>query len=210
MKRLSERRGAQMGVDMKKLIGSGRGKIICAAVSIALVLGTALGVTLAYYRISSNQAVNQFAVGNVTTELVEDFHQDSDTEFTKTPRVTNTGSGACLVRIRMSVTPEDVERKYVLDEAGQETGTPYLEIGGRSSKWILREDGYYYYEEVLQPGESTEPLFTTVTVNYDEDRNPWVDFDIVLYHEAVQAQVTADGEVITDPDAVWSMYKQLQ
>lgn len=186
-------------------------RIIGALLSIALVMTTSLGVTTAYYKAETSEVENQFSVGNVTTELVEKFYQNTDTEFVKTPMVSNTGADPCLVRIRMNVTPESLLAQKVLDAQGNETSQNFLVIDGWSEKWTYKADGYYYYNEVLQPGESTEALFQTVTVNYDEDQNPWVDFDIILYQEAVQSEVVKDGETIsgtTDEGrtAIWGLY----
>lgn len=197
---------------MKKVYISKNIRMIGALLSTAFVMISSLGVTTAYYKAESNAVENQFSVGNVTTELVEAFYQETDTEFVKTPMVTNTGADACLVRIRMNVTPEDVQSRKVLDEQGNATELDYLVIGGWSSKWTLKGDGYYYYNEVLQPGESTEALFKTVTVNYDEVQNPWVDFDIILYQEAVQAEVVENGVTISGNTeegrtAIWGLYE---
>lgn len=190
---------------MKRFENWKKGKIVVAVLSTVLVVAAALGVTLAYSKTETGTAVNQFTVGNVTTELVEDFYQSTDTEFTKTPRITNTGASPCLVRIRIAVTPESLQEKTTVDQNGRDTGKPYLEITGFSEKWTKKQDGFFYYKEALLPGESTEPLFDTVRVNYD-GFNPWIDFDIVLYHESVQSEVVNDGENITDPEQIWSLY----
>lgn len=198
-----------------------KNKKLCGAVlSIGLVVATAVGVTAAYYRAETDEVVNQFSAGNVTTELVEDFVQNTDTEFTKTPRVTNTGANDCLIRLRMKVTPESLLNQKVLDEDGNATATDYLVISGWSSKWTLQADGFYYYSDIVKPGESTEPLFTAVTVNYDKNAqkgepNEWVDFDIILYQEAVQAEVIKDGQPLVDlngngsnHDEIWASYAE--
>uniref|UniRef100_UPI004055D7BA hypothetical protein n=1 Tax=Acetatifactor sp. TaxID=1872090 RepID=UPI004055D7BA len=188
-------------------------RIIGALFSIALVITTSIGVTAAYYKAESNVVENQFSVGNVTTELVEEFYQKTDTEFVKTPMVTNTGADSCLVRVRMNVTPESLLEQKVLDAQGNETNQNYLVIEGWSENWTFKNDGYYYYNKVLQPGESTDALFTTVHVNYDEAQNPWVDFDIILYQEAVQSEVVENGQTISGTTAegrtaIWGLYER--
>lgn len=192
---------------MKRLEKSGKKKIIGAFLGGVLVMGTALGVTLAYYHTETDKVVNEFTVGNVTTELVEDFYKVTETEFTKTPKVINTGADSCLVRLRMTVTPESVADRETVDADGNVTGD-YLDISGWSAKWIDGKDGFLYYSDILQPGESTEPVFTTVTVNHNE-LNPWEDFDIILYQEAVQAELVNGGTTITNPDEIWETYDKL-
>lgn len=193
---------------MRRVKKSGKKRILTVILLVVLVMGTALGATLAFYHTKTDKIENKFSVGNVTTELVEDFYQNTDSEFTKTPKVTNTGADSCLVRLQMTVTPEEIAEKMSTDADGNPAA--YLVIRGWSDKWILnKSDGFFYYSEALKPGESTEPLFTSVTVNYN-DENPWIDFDIILYQEAVQAEVVSGGKTITDPDAIWDAYKNLK
>lgn len=198
-------------------------KIIGVIVSIVLVMVTALGVTLAYYQDETGTIVNQFSVGNVTTELVEDFKQTDDNgvtaTFDKTPKVTNTGANACLVRVRVSITPESVVTKK-MTIAGSEKS--YLEISSADGTWVYHpendwkqglwryEDGWYYYEGVVQPGHSTAALFENVVVNYGSEEQ-WEDFDIIIYQEAVQAEVVNGEQLIsgTTPEGrmeIWSLY----
>lgn len=195
---------------MRRLNLSGKNKIVTAILLVTLVMATAVGVTVAAYHFQTEKVANKFTVGNVTTELVEDFYQKpgTDSEFTKTPRVTNTGADECLVRLRVTFTPEKITGKVVVDENG--VSKKYLEVTGWSDNWVLNpDDGFLYYNKALEPGESTDPVFTTVKVNYNEE-NPWVDFDIILYQEAVQAKVIDDnGEAIEDPDTIWKTYKDL-
>lgn len=40
-----------------------------------------------------------------------------------------------------------------------------LQVDLNTAAWTLREDGYIYYNRVLQAGETTEPVFTQVTVS---------------------------------------------
>lgn len=173
---------------------------IIGIVVLALVIVATVGVTIALYTSQTNEVVNHFTLGNVTTEVIEDFHDNGDNTFTKTPQVVNTGANDCLVRIRVSVTPATLPENYLTVDYKT----------GDSDDWYLK-DGYYYYKKVLKPGETTSPLFTTVAVNKDMD---WIDFDIILYHESVQASI--DG---TDLDAnknwkytseIWKFYENLK
>lgn len=46
--------------------------------------------------------------------------------------------------------------------------------------WTLGSDGYLYYKDPLKPGETTEPIFTTVT------------FDVAMGNEYQGATATVD------------------
>ena len=201
---------------MKKLFESKRNRVICAAVAAGLALAATIGFTLAAYLNQSEQIVNHFSVGNVTTDLVESFYEKEGSgghEFVKTPQVVNTGANDCYVRVRISVTPESVASKKVVDAEGNLTDTDYLVIdteSGAAMGWSYNEaDGWWYYGKPVKPGETTPALFTTVKVNYDEDKNPWIDFDIILYHEAVQTRITADdGKTLEGMDEIWDYYEE--
>lgn len=202
---------------MERLQVLNRIRIIGMIISIVLVVGSALGVTTAYYHVKSNAVVNQFSLGNITTELVEDFYQDKKTdtmtEFVKTPQVNNTGADACLVRVRVGITPENVVDKEVTIgnkkkpylQIMDENGNNWIYNNTWSNDWWEYRDGWYYYKGVLNPGESTETLFSSVVVNYAQDSD-WEDFDIVLYHESVQAELIHNGVTVTDSAKIWDIY----
>lgn len=196
-------------------------KFIGAIVAIALVVTTAIGVTMAMYKTETEPLVNQFTIGNVTTELVEDFYTENGYEFTKNPKITNTGANPCLVRVRVTITPDSVvDRKVIIDgnqknylEIYTDTDqkNPFVYNEAWSNAYWEYKDGWYYYKGVVDTGESTQTLFETVVLNYDKkaeigEANAWEDFDIILYQEAVQSVAYVDGEKITDAEAIWEAY----
>ena len=176
---------------MKKILNNAKSKIMIVAAVLAVTI-LAVGITMAFYHDSSNTAVNTFTVGNVTTEIVEIFKKLDDHNFQKEPRVTNTGENDCYIRIRYQVTPSTAEER--------------LTFAGKPGNGWTEKDGWYYYTKAVEPGESTTPLFTKVTVDYNETDKPWIDFDIILYQEAVQAEIMSDGSLITDMNTIWKQY----
>lgn len=59
--------------------------------------------------------------------------------------------------------------------------------------WTAGEDGYYYYNEILAPGEVTEPLFTTVSFDTGMNnlyQNSTAAVDVAAY--GVQADNNGD------------------
>ncbi len=180
---------------MKKLLMNRKNTIIAIAVTLAVMV-IAIGTTMAFYQNQTATAVNTFAVGNVTTEIVEIFNKISDTEYQKEPRVTNTGENDCYIRMRVSVTPKEALDNLSIDfDTVNWTG----KTGADGEEW-------YYYNNPVAPGESTTPLFTKVNVSYDEEEHPWIDFDIILYQEAVQSEVVRNGDTLTDSTAIWNLY----
>lgn len=177
---------------MKKIFQNSRILVLLTFAAVVVLLG-GVGKTVAYYQDQSNKEVNEFTVGNVTTEIVEIFNKINDHEYQKEPRVTNTGMNDCYVRIRWEVTPENIMKDR-------------LEFVGLAGSGWEKDGDWYYYTKAIKPGESTTELFKTVKVAYNETDMPWVDFDIILYQEAVQAVVNVDGKVITDYQTIWTQY----
>ena len=73
--------------------------------------------------------------------------------------------------------------------AGEGEANPDLvELNIDSENWTLGEDGYLYYKTALKPGETTAPIFTTVTFNMEmgnEYQNATAKVDVAA--QAVQS-----------------------
>lgn len=66
-----------------------------------------------------------------------------------------------------------------------------------SEMWTLGDDGWYYYNAVLEPGENTEPLFTTVSfgkkLNNDYQN---CGLEIIVHAQAVQSEHNGDSAIL--------------
>ncbi len=163
-------------------------KSILIAVLAVLLIGTGVAATLAYLTDKEEALVNAFKVGNVTTEIEEEFEQlETATEFKKEPIVVNTGENDCYVRARVLASPEEA-----------------LSLEEFSNNWTYNEaDGFYYYNVVLPAGGQTDAIFTKVTVT-----DTSIDgFEVTVYQEAVQTKVYAqDGTFTEDSATIWNCY----
>lgn len=166
--------------------------IVSLGIALFIVVTLGIGTTTAYFKDQSQKVVNEFTVGNVTTEIVEIFNKKNNHEYEKRPRVTNTGMNSCYIRMRFEVTPEEMGKRI-----------KFSDLPGNGWK---KSGEWYYYENPVEPGQSTSELFTGITVEYNEADKPWKDFDILLYQEAVQAEVFADNQSITDAGTIWAQY----
>lgn len=192
---------------MKELLQRKRTKVALLSLTAVFLCATGL-VTLAILTSRTQKITNTFELGNVTTEIQEDFEKtDVDTVFKKEPVVTNTGENDCYVRARVTVSPQGQ-----LDITGWDT-----------TNWVYNEaDGFYYYQKVLkagadkaapeqdEAGDSTTALFTTVSVK--EDYVSTIEgFEVTVYQEAVQAKMNAaDGSSTTDMMTIWAAYEANQ
>ena len=166
-----------------------------------LVVCVALGIggTLAYYT-ASEITRNVITAGNIKIDLIETDAQGNPFEdvsgvlpgtgVEKVVTVKNTGDNPCWVRI-------SVAKEIVLAE-GKE-GTPDLSliaIDFNEENWT-EQDGFYCYNEKLEAGQTTEPLFTTVTFNTGMD-NLYQGCTATVSVAAQAVQSANNGETVLD------------
>ena len=162
-----------------------------------LVPVTAAG-TLAYFT-DTGTAHNVITTGNVDIELNEwadeactQPFQDKTgvmpgTKVTKIVEVKNTGTGAAFLRLYVEKNVYDANQKPM------ESDPVSLDFDNRN--WTYSEsEGYYYYNRPLEPGKTTEPLFTTVTFDPlmgNEYQNATAHVKVIAY--AVQSANNGDS-----------------
>lgn len=155
-------------------------------VLLGLLLCTVLITTALAIPIASSATKNQFTVGNNYSEIAEEYEPpavlEADKSYTKKVAVSNCNDSRatnktvpCYVRLFAEVEDPDVASR--------------LEIDFNSSDWTNKQsDGYYYYKKVLNPGETTSPLFTTLSAKEDIS-----DFAMICYSESVQCEGFEDA-----------------
>lgn len=160
--------------------------------------------TMAYFT-AENTAHNVITSGNIKIELQEWADEDKKIPFpkegidgmrpgaeaTKVVEVKNTGSNAAYVRVW-------VEKNFTLSEGVTgETDTDLIKIDFNDTSWTLGEDGYYYYNKALEPGDVTEALFTSV--GFDPDMgNLYQKSTASVEVTAYAVQVANNGETVMD------------
>lgn len=149
-----------------------------AALALLLICGLHSGDSLAYF--------TTFTMARGSVEL----HLGAKTELTetvdemkKTISIQNNGTSDCFVRAKVF--------------AGDEVTITYE----GSSKWSRGDDGYYYYSDVLAPGESTEPLTAVVSITKTLNDLKPEDVNVIIIYESTPALYDADGSAGAD----WSI-----
>lgn len=163
-------------------------KIIAIALIVICASLAAYG-TLSYFTYEDT-ATNVITAGNIQIELQE-FTQQPDgtlvpfvnisdampaTDYSKLPLVKNSGKGTAWLKVTISKSitlAEGVEGEPDVSLLGLDINTEY---------WI-EQDGYYYYTKPLQPGATTEPLFTTVSFSADMSN--------IYQHSSCEITITA-------------------
>ena len=174
--------------------------ILCAAAA-AVLMGA--GGTGAYLT-SFDTAANPVSVGQNTTEIEEEFPDptpvpvEENPEYPKEVRVSNQAADKnefqsdCYVRMAVGFSHSDIGDAVVLKDLDTEN-------------WVYGEDGFYYFRNLLKPGETTTPLFTGFMIDsagVDRDYLELIpEFEIQIYEESVQA------EGFTDYAEAWDSYR---
>lgn len=202
-----------------------KGYLIMASLLMVGVILT--GTVMALFSFATKAETNILTRSYQSSELVEVVYEMRGSVLHKEPYVINTGNAPCLVRAQVIVDPEELCCTSIHSAPSEAQKESLLADGYRfwikyNSDWKY-EGGYWYYQGVLDPGEDTPPIFTTVNwLNVDEDGN-WLDhqnFNIYVSKETVFTEGVLDsGEKISALDSdgeydnakaknVWDVYAQ--
>lgn len=168
-------------MNMKKKLVAG-GLVACMG---ATLIG---GATLAYFT-DQKEANNVFTVGNVGIKLTEpnwDATGANDAKeaypgepLAKDPTVTNTGANPCVVRIKVEWDAEIGPMEYRTDYQANKLG----------DNWVDGGDGYFYYTQALNNGQTTDALFDQIVVPTTlTNDNAATEYNVKVTAYAVQAQ----------------------
>ena len=165
---------------------------------LALCLGLAATGTWAYFT-AQKQVHNVITTGKVDVRLLEWADADRTQPFenltgimpgmevTKIVEVKNTGTGAAFLRLYVE------KNVYGADEKPMKSDPVSLNFN--NTNWTYSEsEGYYYYNRPLEPGKTTEPLFTAVTFDPlmgNEYQNATAHVKVIAY--AVQSANNGDS-----------------
>lgn len=135
----------------------------------ALIIALLAGGSVAYFTAESQVIHNVITTGGVEVEVVEKAIVDGEekdfedvtgvtpgTDVSKIVTMKNTGPNPAYIRMKVDV---------AVELAQGVSGEPDLSLVGidyNTADWTMK-DGYWYYNKALEPGKSTEPLFTTVS-----------------------------------------------
>lgn len=160
--------------------------------------------SLAYFT-ASEQAHNVITSGNIDIELQELTDQTDEngdpvpfegpvavmpgSQVSKIVQVANTGDNAAWVRVSVVTAIQMADA-----EAAADLSLVTLDLN--TEAWT-EQDGFYYYNEALKPGETTAPLFSSVTFDLsmgNEYQNSVATIDV----KADAVQVANNGETVLD------------
>lgn len=152
-------------------------KVLCLAAAGLVLAGTAtVGSAYAYFT-TYVQTSGKIAMelGRTETEIEEQVKDGM-----KIVQVKNTGEYACYVRVTAF--------------AGSEYTLTY-EDGG-SGNWFDGGDGYWYYKELLQPGETTESMQIKLPSELFEHVTDEKDLNVIVIQECAPESYDDAGNLL--------------
>lgn len=169
-----------------------------AIVAVAVLAMCGAGGAVAWFGVQDN-VLNTFTRGEIKPSIEETF--DASSTAKQDVFVKNEGTAPAYMRATVSVYWEDLDGSQ-LWEAPKEGSDYTMKWGeavseGASPRWILGDDGYYYWSDPVGANEQTENLIDKATQSGAiGDKHLVVD----IATQALQANLSA-GEGF---DAVWS------
>ena len=161
---------------MKMTAGTVKRYRVHMIIAAALICNLAAVGGVVAYLTSADAATNTYGIGHVDSDIVEEFDPPPKlvpgVSFEKNVKVKNTGDCPSHVRVQAVFTDGDMEKLCSVDW---------------NTKDYEYRDGYYYYKSILEVGEVTEPLFTTITLDGEATVDQLKNFDILVYVEAYQS-----------------------
>lgn len=132
-----------------------RRRLFALLAAVVLVSALAVGGTLAFILTQTEEKVNVFAPAKVACAVTETF--DGTTK--RDVAVKNTGDTAAYIRAAVIVTwmkDGNAADQSVTARLPQE-GTDY-ELAYAADGWLHGDDGYWYYQDPVAPGDGTGKL----------------------------------------------------
>lgn len=174
-------------LNIKKIIFMNIKKSIVFMTALILIGLITIGNTYAYLNSPLKKLTNNLDIGMITTEILEEH----DNNGKKICTIKNTDDIDCLVRMKVYKSPKCAP----LDIIGYSTSNNWSECDNEE---------YYYYNKVLKHEEITDSLFTGYSIKQGEiekfEKEYGNKFQIILYQEAVQAEIVFEGQTIKAED----------
>ena len=131
-------------------------KLLITAVGMLLIIGTAVGGTLAYIFSKTPEAPNSFTPVLVSCSVEESFDGETKSDV----KIKNTGDIAAFVRATFVVTWTNDSGE--VHSASPIESTDYTVTLG-SPKWTKGSDGFYYYSNSVMPSEVTDIFISSIS-----------------------------------------------
>ncbi len=161
-------------------------KKITLILCLVLVIGLAIGGTIAFLTATSGNVTNKFTPGVVTCAVDEKFENNVKSDV----RIQNTGNVPAYIRATVVVNYVNADGQVCALHTAQTITMP------ESTKWTQSSDGFWYYADPVDPQAYTEILIKTVSPEAQADG---CTLQVNIIASAIQAEGT--GATTNGPDA---------
>lgn len=180
-------------------------KALVVLITIAILLLTAAGTTLAYLQDRTDPVNNVFVPAQVSCSVVENGREYTDNVVNISEKsnvtVKNTGTVSAYIRAAVLVTWKS--ESGVVYAAVPEAGDYTLQIG--TGDWT-EQDGFYWYRDDVAPGSATSALITSAKQLREGPVGP----DGTQYYlsvEIVAEAIQVEGMGADTAQAAWAAAK---
>lgn len=191
-------------------------RTVSAAVILVLTVA-AVSLVVYAYLMSRIERPNNFRIDEGSIEITEAFTEPTllsmQNAFTKLVAIQNTGSSDQYVRVFLDFSDSSVRDQSTLvyvkeDRTLEASWDAFLDNLPDGWSYVPEDDpqdavlgGFFYYTEILAPGESTPSLIEGIKTDFgDGDSDQIKDFEIIVYSESVQTVETGSGQVYAPPE----------
>lgn len=143
-------------------------------IAVLLLLGAAVGSTVAFLTTKTKPVENSFEYAKVSCEV---------TGSKENVQIKNTGNTAAYIRATYVITWRDGNRNVAVSVPG---GYSYTLTENLGNYWNKGADGYFYYSLPVSPGNSTQDSLLTCNVTYPD--NPEYTLSVEILAEAIQSE----------------------
>lgn len=157
-------------------------------------------ISLAYFTSKENKE-NKFSIGSIQTKINEDFDKNSEEvknlstiAVKKKVCIENTGKNPVLARVIITPQWEKTdENGNIIGNIVSASNQVQLNFSNDISKnWIKGNDGYYYYNKVLEPKEITSYLLESVQLKDNipsDEKDEYKDRELAINVSSEATQV---------------------
>lgn len=153
-------------------------------VAIVLLLGVAVGTTVAYLIDSTEKIENKFEYAKTDVTVTEEFNGTEKSNV----KVRNDSNIPVYIRATYVANWVDKDGNIVTSVPD---GYVIDEKKNPDNEWIEGADGYFYYPTPVQPNDSTKGSLLTCTVTYPEgETTPEYTLNVEILATAIQSEPT--------------------
>lgn len=164
--------------------------------SLVTILTISVSGTLAYLIRKTEPVENNFIPGTIDTTTDETFEDNKKTDVLVT-NGKNTGTLPVYVRAKVvfawtKVDPVTGKREVLADPVDLDKQLTIEWAEDMAPNWVKGTDGFYYYNDILYPGESTDKLIETCYPNKGVGPKD-AQLQVTIMTQSIQAYKTKDA-----------------